>query len=357
MMLEFRELKVKYENLGLFETNWFWQLCKLTIPYTLLLFGFYLLWINHGLKDFRLSLIATLCLAFATQQGSFIGHDTLHQSVVRNNRDLNFTISCCWGTFLFGISSIWWNYTHNQHHVVTNEYDHDPDITHLPFFAVNKMMFLSEKKGKTVGFFGRVLICLQFITMLPILIIIARISMTFHVFFMHFSGYVLTMNWQNVHVSMKHRILDFLMTSLHLVWVITAFYYIPTGHKLICYSIFHLIVGSLHLVLTVNHFERPTLHSSEETNNWLIKQVITGRNIEVTFLNEWFFGGLHHQIEHHLFPRMPRNNLSKIKPEIMQICKKYNIEYCSTGFFKSVYDVLMHLKDVSQYSFDSTIKD
>ena len=41
---------------------------------------------------------------------------------------------------IFGISTLWWKYTHNQHHVVVNEYDIDPDITHLPFFAVNKVI-------------------------------------------------------------------------------------------------------------------------------------------------------------------------------------------------------------------------
>jgi len=193
--------------------------------------------------------------------------------------------------------------------------------------------------------------------MLPILIFIARISMFFHVFYMHFKGYVLTMSWQKVHESTKYRVLDFMCCIGHLIWVICFFYHIPKQHRVFCYFVFHFIVGSLHLVLTVNHFERPTLHSTDEKNNWLVKQVITGRNIEVNFLNEWFFGGLHYQIEHHLFPRMPRHNLSIIKPEIMGICKKYNIEYCETGFFRAVWDVLMHLKGVSKHSFDSTVKE
>jgi hypothetical protein len=158
------------------------------------------------------------------------------------------------------------------------------------------MMFLSKRKGKNIGFFGRVLVYLQFITVLPILLLIARISMVINQFAMHFIGKVPTMKWQNVHENVLYRICDFISIALHLLWIAIAFYYIPSQHRLLCFLIFHFITGIEFLVLTLNHFDRPTLHSSEEYNNWLIKQVITGRNIDVTFLNEWFFGGLHFQI-------------------------------------------------------------
>lgn len=31
----------------------------------------------------------------------------------------------------------WWKHSHNVHHIITNDPEHDPDIQHLPFFAVS----------------------------------------------------------------------------------------------------------------------------------------------------------------------------------------------------------------------------
>jgi fatty acid desaturase len=149
---------------------------------------------------------------------------------------------------------------------------------------------------------------------------------------------------------------DFLCYVLHYAIFFYLLTNVPIGQKWIFFWVFHLIVGALYIQLTLNHWQRPTKHSTEETDNWLVKQVVTSNNIDVTYLNEWFFGGLHYQIEHHLFPRMPRNYLSKVKPDILKLCDKYNIEYSSTGMFYALYEVLKNLKNVSHHSFEDNNK-
>ena len=44
------------------------------------------------------------------------------------------------------------NSSHNAHHVVTNSESHDPDIQHIPFFAVSADMF---KKGGVWSYYHR----------------------------------------------------------------------------------------------------------------------------------------------------------------------------------------------------------
>ncbi|KAI1717767.1 fatty acid desaturase domain-containing protein [Ditylenchus destructor] len=42
---------------------------------------------------------------------------------------------------------------------------------------------------------------------------------------------------------------------------------------------------------------------------------------------DWLWGGLNYQIEHHLFPTMPRNNLKKVMPLVQEFCRENNLPY------------------------------
>lgn len=48
---------------------------------------------------------------------------------------------------------------------------------------------------------------------------------------------------------------------------------------------------------------------------------------------DWFHGGLQFQIEHHLFPRVPRRNLRRIAPAVKKFCKKHDLPYRSADFW------------------------
>ncbi|KAA8525157.1 hypothetical protein F0562_006979 [Nyssa sinensis] len=50
---------------------------------------------------------------------------------------------------------------------------------------------------------------------------------------------------------------------------------------------------------------------------------------------DWFHGGLQFQIEHHLFPRLPRCQLRKISPFVKELCKKHNLPYNIVSFWKA----------------------
>ena len=40
---------------------------------------------------------------------------------------------------------------------------------------------------------------------------------------------------------------------------------------------------------------------------------------------DWFHGGLQFQLEHHLFPQLPRCHLRSIYPLVKDLCKKHNL--------------------------------
>jgi len=66
--------------------------------------------------------------------------------------------------------------------------------------------------------------------------------------------------------------------------------------------------------------------------NFLTIQLETTKNIAPSIITDWICGGLNYQIEHHLFPTLPRHNLSKIKPIIEDFCKQNNLPYMSESF-------------------------
>jgi fatty acid desaturase len=60
------------------------------------------------------------------------------------------------------------------------------------------------------------------------------------------------------------------------------------------------------------------------------------------------YGGLNYQIEHHLFPSMPRNNLRRARPIVRMYCQSQGIPYCETSLVQSWGDIVAHFGGVSR---------
>ena len=76
-------------------------------------------------------------------------------------------------------------------------------------------------------------------------------------------------------------------------------------------------------------------------------QVLTTRNITGNALVHWFCGGLSYQVEHHLFPQVPRHNLPLINVEVKALCKKHKIQYHETNMINGTIEVLNCLEEVA----------
>jgi fatty acid desaturase len=95
-------------------------------------------------------------------------------------------------------------------------------------------------------------------------------------------------------------------------------------------------VGGLYLGMTIapNHKGMPTwAHGTELT--FLERQVIGSRNIVPGPIAEFVFGGLNYQIEHHLFPTMPRVNLGAAHDIVRPFCLAHGIPYEEVSVWES----------------------
>lgn len=110
-----------------------------------------------------------------------------------------------------------------------------------------------------------------------------------------------------------------------------------------------VLIGILHLQILLNHFPCPAYDDIHP--NFFLHQIQSSIDITLNRYTDWFGGGLQYQVEHHLFPSVPRHNLRKLKPMVQAICSKHNIEYRELTFWgavKGTYNALKNVADSAQ---------
>jgi fatty acid desaturase len=91
-----------------------------------------------------------------------------------------------------------------------------------------------------------------------------------------------------------------------------------------------------------NHKGMPVLAANDKTD-FLRRQVLTSRNVNGGWLTDFALGGLNYQIEHHLFPSMPRPSLHRSQALIAAFCASRDVPYCQTTLLESYSQALRYL--------------
>jgi fatty acid desaturase len=228
---------------------------------------------------------------------------------------------------MLGMSREWWIGKHNEHHGHPNQTDIDPDIE-IPLLAFEEEQAF-DKRGiarlvtKYQAFLIIPLSFLQSISML-------RSSINF-IFSKKARRPVAEASAIVIHFTTYFGLLFLLLEPL------TA----------ILFVIIHRGLYGVYLVsvFAPNHKAMPILAKDSEVG-FIHRQVLTSRNVLAHPATDFWYGGLNYQIEHHLFPRMPRNKLKDAQPIIKEFCKKHSIGYHETSVFESYREILVHLHAV-----------
>ena len=108
------------------------------------------------------------------------------------------------------------------------------------------------------------------------------------------------------------------MLSLGWVWLVTvALSQIFAGLYLAC-------------VVAPNHIGMPVWPASAMLP-FVEQQLLSSRNVSPSPVNDFFFGGLNYQIEHHLFPSMPRRNFRAARTLVRPFCAQHHLAYTELG--------------------------
>jgi fatty acid desaturase len=111
--------------------------------------------------------------------------------------------------------------------------------------------------------------------------------------------------------------------------------------------VIHKCVGGFYLacVFAPNHKGMPQLLAGEKFD-FLRAQILTSRNVRSHRVTDYFYGGLNYQIEHHLFPTMPRRHMRAAQPIVRDFCDRAGILYYETSIFRSYREILSFLHEV-----------
>jgi len=92
------------------------------------------------------------------------------------------------------------------------------------------------------------------------------------------------------------------------------------------------------LVIVPNHAGDDVMMFEEKgkgRGEFYLRQILGSVNYPTgSNLNDFFYGWLNYQIEHHLWPDIPLNQYQYAQPKVVEVCKKHGIPYRQDSVFK-----------------------
>ena len=128
------------------------------------------------------------------------------------------------------------------------------------------------------------------------------------------------------------------------VFLVAPFIVLSPVRAVVFIAVTQLLFGFyLGVSFLTNHVGMPTLVGGNDLG-FLRRQVLTSRNLSGPIFTGFVFGGLDTQIEHHLFPTMPRANLRRARKLVRPFCAERRIAYTEESPWQAYCQVLRHLQ-------------
>ncbi len=326
-----------------------------------------------------------LLVALFWQQCGWLAHDFAHHQVFADRR-LNDAGVLVVGNLFQAFSLEWWKNKHNTHHAIPNlhesaseKHDGDPDIDTLPFLAwsqrfVEKTLAGGPAASASARFFVRNQALLYF----PVLFF-ARITWALSSIAYAFSLDVSLFGSTEAAVvkgvaakvsaaaapagngaggaaiavgsagALRYPFWERALLVAHYSWYLAlTFGCNPLPTALCFFFVSQTFAGLLLAVAFGVGHNGMTVYDADRKPGFAELQITTTRNVHDRFGVGWFMGGLHLQVEHHLFPFVPRHSLHKLVPIVKSMCEKHGVRYHATGLIEGSVEVLSYLDKVAE---------
>jgi fatty acid desaturase len=322
---EYAELSRQVKEAGLLDRRPGYYTWKIALTIGMLAAG-WTVFVVAGNSWWQLAVAVFLAVIF-TQIG-FLGHDAGHRQVFGTRR-ASYVAGVLLGNLGIGLSYGWWVDKHNRHHAHPNTEDADPDI------SVGAFAFTSAQARASKGI-SRLLFRYQAYLFFPLLLLE---GVNLHVA----SIQALTRR------SSRHRFWERALITIHAVGYLTVVFLVLSPVKAVVFIIVQQGLFGLYLGCSFapNHKGMPILDADDQCD-FLHRQAITSRNVRGGWLTDFALGGLNYQIEHHLFPSMPRPNLRHSQALIESFCLQRDVPYLQSSLVSSYAQALRHLHAVGR---------
>lgn len=322
ILRDYRELNARIRKAGLYETRDSYYLGKYAVVIALL--------VAAWLVVAQIPWLGGILFGLVIQQSAFIAHDLGHNSVMTRTRGWLFNRQYknvgVWslGNVCFGIDGVKWSENHSVHHRVNLLYGKDPQNSHLPWllYQEGELDHFHEEGGRIDGFHCWWLRH-QHLFALPFILLIQKLNMLRKTPRLLRSGGYVAFLGIVIHVSAWVAL--FLRSNFSPTFLLIA---MLTG-------------GIIHVQILLSHAYMPRFTEADQRRvGWIRYQILGTQNVDTTWYDGWFHGGLQYQIEHHLFQAVPRHNLPKIQPWVKEFCEKHGLPYQSDPFRVCIADML-----------------
>ena len=276
---------------------------------------------------FWVQMLNAVFLAIVFAQFGFIGHDSGHRQMFHSafRNDMVMLLA----GLVTGMTPSWWQDKHNTHHRNPNQLDLDGDIE-VSVFAFTEEQALETKWPL------RPLVRYQAFLFYPILLLTSLSLLG--------GGLAYLARRERVRYPMAE--LTVVLAGIGL-YAGLLFAFLPAWQAVV-FILVHRSLAGLYMgsVFAPNHKGMPVLEPGTKLD-YLRQQVLTARDVMPNPVIDFAYGGLNYQIEHHLFPNMPRNRLKKARELVKVFCQERGIPYHETGFWRSHREILGYMHEVS----------
>lgn len=286
------------------------------------------------LDDSWLQLLMAASLGVLLTQLAFVGHEASHRQVLSSG-PANDRLGWLLAVVCVGMSYSWWMNKHTRHHGNPNKLGKDPDI------EIDTFSFEPESAATRRGFkawFTR----RQGFFFFPLLLL-EGINL-------HLKS--VQSLWENRTVPGRRLELTVLVARL-VIYLSAVFWVLPLGMAFafvgLQVAVFGLYMGAS---FAPNHIGMPIV-GREERLDFFSKQVRTSRNVAGGWWATALMGGLNYQIEHHLFPSMPRPHLATARRLVREHCRGLDVSYAENNLLTAWAIVVTYLNRVGLSARDS----
>ncbi|MGP5382162.1 fatty acid desaturase family protein [Glutamicibacter arilaitensis] len=284
------------------------------------------------LGDSWFQLLMAGALGLLLTQFAFLAHEAAHRQILASHKR-NDKLGQFLANIVVGISYQWWMNKHNKHHATPNTVGKDPDI------EWDTISFQTEDAKRQRG-------VLKWITNRQGYLFFPLLSLEGLNLHMHSIKYLFKAG------RVKNRKRE--MTGIFLriaIYLAVIFYFLPVGMAFaflaVQLAVFGIYMGAS---FAPNHKGMPMVPQNARID-FFSRQVLTGRNVMAK--SSWgnrvlshVYGGLNYQVEHHLFPSMPRANLAGVSAIVRQYCAEHQVPYTVASVRESYAQVITYLNKV-----------
>lgn len=279
------------------------------------------------LGDTWFQLVLAALLGVVMTQLAFLGHEAAHQAIFASRGWNEWAARVIAGLFN-GLSYDWWVDKHGRHHANPNKEREDPDV------RAGVMSFTPDVTDGRTGLAAK-LTRYQGYYFLPLL------------FFEGFSLHVSSFKAIFTGADVRHRWTEILFVGIRVLgYLAFLFVVLPPGiaaaFVAVQVAVFGFLLGG---AFSPNHIGMPTVPHDAHID-FLRRQVHMSRNVRGGPLVRFFMGGLQYQVEHHLFPRVPRPNLPALQQLVRRYCAENDIPYTETSLGEAFRTIIAYLNQV-----------